>query len=540
VGTQLLKNTYNDLEIQNKLGEICYWMEATGSAFFKDIWDPAQGEVIAQIDTGQGVEEIREGDLDALVCPAQEILPDSCYKQDVKQCRSIIHAKTYDVDEIEEIFGVRVDPEETTAMQLQKSMMGIGGLGYGQGGFYFITSRLKNHAIVKEYWERPSKKFPKGRLIIVCSNKRLYYGDLPYPVGKDYKLDLPFRKVDCITRGGVFFGKTVIERLIPVQRRYNALKNRKAEYLNRAAIGQWTVMKDSVDLDVFELDSGSPGAIHEYERGASKPEPVQYPALPSTFETEENSLLQEFNRLSGVSELSKLSTAPAGVKSGVALSIALDQDDTRLSSTAGNIAQFLVENGKVWLRMCKKFVQGVRTLRSIGRNNVVELMDWTAADIRSDDVVIEEVSALVESPAQRRAMVFDLLESGLFLDPDTGHVSKETRAKILEIIEMGNWETADDDDELHISKAERENRKMQDGIAAVPVDYDDHVLHINRHNKFRLTTDYEELLAQNPLIDQMFQAHIEMHMLYMAQPAQQAAMAQTMLQQNPGGGESAA
>jgi len=529
VGSQLLKNTYNDQEIQDLLGTCYVWMESCGSVLMKNTWDPSKGEIVAKVLMGEGEgeeEELREGDLDVIVCPPQEIYPDSCYHERVKQCRSIIHARAYHVDEIEEFWGVKVDPEEITAMQLQKSMMGIGGLGYGLGGFHFVTAKLKDHAIVKEYWERPSKKFPKGRLIIVSGGKLLYQGPLPYPVGEDNKPALPFTKVDCIKRAGVFWGKTVCERLIPIQRRYNALRNRKAEYLNRAAIGQWLVEDGSVDEEIFEQEAGAPGAVHIYQRGFNVPKLADTPNLPNAFETEEASLLQEFSMISGVSEISRQSHAPPGVKSGVALSIALEQDDTRLSTTAANIERFLIDNGKQWLRMYKAFVNGVRTLRIIGRNNVVELLDWTASDIRSDDVVIEAFSALAESPAQRRQLVFDLLESGLFINPETGQIDKETRNKILEIIEFGNWEAIDDDDELHISKAERENREMQQGALPTPVNYDDHVLHISRHNKFRLTTDYEEMVMQNPVLDQLFQQHVDMHIAFLARAQMQMMQGQ--------------
>jgi hypothetical protein len=519
VGTQLLKNVQKEQEIGIKTGILYAWMEACGTAFMKHIWNNAKGEVIAKIqaiDEKKQVreEEIREGDIDVTVVPPQEIFPDSSYRDDISNCKSIIHAKAFHIDDIFDIWGIEVDPEDVSAMQLQRSMLGIGGLGYGQGGFRFQNTRLKDHAIVKEYWERPSRNFPQGRLIIVCSGKLLYFGPLPYRTGDGYELDIPFTKVDCITRPGVFWGRTVVERLIPVQRRYNALRNRKAEYLNRVAIGQWIVEEESTDVDYLEQEAGAPGAIFTKKRGYADPHPVETPSLPAQFDKEEASLLNEFSMISGVSEISRQSEAPPGVNSGVALSIALEQDDTRLSSTAGNIENFFVQSGKKWLRLYKQFAVFERTLRSVGKNNLVEVMDWSAADIKSDDVIVEPFSAIVESPAQRRQMVFDLLKTGLFNDPETGGIDKETRHKILEMIELGHWESADDDDELHINKAERENRLMQKGSIQNVVNYDDHVLHVAQHNRFRLSTEYEELVRRNPVIDSIFQHHINIHLQY--------------------------
>lgn len=529
VGTALLKNIYYDQGITNMLTEFMTWMESCGSVFSKNVWDPTKGPLVgyatdqeiadaeqftADIQALEGMEEIREGDLDVLVVPPQEIFPDSSYRQNVPNCRSIIHARSYHIDDIYDIWGIKVSPEPTTVLQLQRSMVGTGGLGYGLGGFQFNSTTLKDSALVKEYWEAPSRKHKNGRLLTVIRGQLVNSGELPYPVGEDNKPAIPICKCDCIERAGVFWGKSVIERLIPVQRRYNAIRNRKAEYMNRVVIGGYWVQENSVDIDIMEREVGGPGFIGEYKPGSSPPLPIQPGQWPSAFDNDETACLNEINALSGVSDLSKLSKAPPGVKSGIALNVAAEQDDTRLSTTAGNIEIFLAENGKQWLRMYKHFATGIRTLREIGENNIIEIIDWTGADIKSDDVIVEPVSMQLESPAQRRQFVFDLLSAGLFIDPDTGRITKEMRSKIFEMIQLGNWESGDGDAQLHTSKAERENLKLVEGQFSPPDVYDDHVLHIHRHNNFRLTTDYEELRAQNPLLDMIFQQHVMLHLAY--------------------------
>lgn len=531
VSNQLLRNYHYDEEIQSKLGEIYAWLESGGTVLMKNLWNKNKGRLVARMmvpdQDGEKEVEIYEGDLDSIICNFFEIFPDSSFNQNIEDCRSMIHSRAYHVDFIDEEWGQKVDPEETTTMQLQKNMIGLGGIGYGTGGFHFGTGKLKDNALVKEYTEIPSKKYPQGRLIIVSNKKLLLYEEkLPYEVGSDGRLGLNFTKVDCIKRPGCFWGRTVTERLIPVQRAYNSLRNRKQEYLSRCAIGEWNVEENSVDIDTFEAEAGAPGAVHVFKKGFNAPQMVQNASLPNTFETEETNLLQLFSQLSGVSELSRQSKADAGLKSGVALQIALDQDDTRLSITAGNIEQFLIQNGKQWLRLYKSNAKGMRLLRAVGKNNVVELMNWEASDIKSDDVIIEAGTALAESLAQRRQMVFDLLNTRLFIDPDTGKINKEMQAKIFEMIELGNWEDGDDDTELHIQKAERENRALTQNNLVQPTVYDDHFIHVQRHNNFRLTVDYEEMLAQNPQIDMIFQQHVDMHLNLMR-------MGQQLMQQPP-------
>ena len=539
VGTGLAQHTYRERRIQRAQARGNAWMESTGTVFDKNIWNPQSGPIIGAVEHGDDVDlglpvmpdEVRAGDLDVAVASSFELYPDSSYRDDLDDCHSIIHAKAYHVDEVLEYWNVVVTPESLSAIQLEPAEAGSGGLGYGgSGGFRYKTSEMDDHVLVKEYWEKPSRVHPDGQLILVAGGKLLHAGPMPFRVGEEGKLDFPFVRRVCVERPGCFWGRSIVERLIPVQRRYNALRNRKAEYLNRTALGQWTAEDGAVDLEDFEKRAGEPGAVLVYQRGYARPEPVEMKPLPVAFQTEEQALLQEFSMLSGVSEMSRHSEAPAGVKSGVALAIALEQDDTRLTLTANNIEKALVESGKQWLRLYKQFVQDERVLKLVGENNVVEVLAWTGADIRSDDLIVEPVSAALESPAQRRQMVFELLTTGLLNDPETGVIDRETRAKVLEMIELGNWETADHFDQLQIARAERENLVIEEGQMAQAASYDDHVIHINRHTKFRLTVEYEAKVAANPQMGALFDAHVAQHLQYLApamgeQPAAPSAAA---------------
>jgi hypothetical protein len=533
VSNQLLKDLQYNKNMMSKIVECYFWSESTGTAVMKNPWNPNKGKVVAMDqqqgqDGGQTEKAVREGDPDPIVCSPFEIYPDSCYHQNIEDCRSMIHAKAFHVDAVQEMWNQKVDPEEAVVTQLKKNELGLGGLGGNRVGFSFTTAKLENNALVKEYSEIPTSKYPQGRLIISASKKLLHYGPLPFPVGDDNELAIPFVKAECIKRIGCFWGKTVVERLIPVQRSFNALENRIEEHLNRVGIGQWTVEQNSMDdMDTFESEASAPGAIHEYKKGFAKPEPVSFPSLPPDFEFKRRALLQQFSMISGVSEMSRQSQAPPGVKSGVALSIALDQDDTRLATTAQNYESFYVCNGKQWLRLYKAFVQGYRLLNSVGKNNIVDVMEWQSSDVSSDDVMIEAGTANSESLAQRRQMVFDMINSPLLTDPDTGKIDKQKQAKLLEMIEFGNWEDYTEDSDLHIQKAERENKGIEQGQQPRFVPYDDHIIHIPRHNKHRLTVEWEELVSQNPMLEQIMQMHVEQHLAAMQPMIQPEQMPET-------------
>lgn len=555
VSSSLLQSTWYDGNMDVIWDDLCAWTELTGTALIKNAWNKDKGRTVMIMrvpkeqqenkasngDTEQASEmlegdyeevELKEGDMDVCIVSPYEFFPDNNYAASLQACHSIIHAKAYDIRDIEEIWGVKVDPEKVDVMSLQQMQAGLGGVGYSVGGYRGKSMQLKSHAVVKEYYERPTKKYPNGRFIVVANKKVLSLSELPYKVGDDEKRDFPFVLARSIKKPGQFWGASVLERIIPIQRRYNALRNRKAEYLNLVAIGQWYEPEGALDEDV-ELDN-SPGNIIRYRPASGKPEPVSFPNLPASFENEIQTLLNEFTAISGVSELSRYSQAPSGVKSGVALSIANEQDNTRISNTASNLAQCVKIMGKQWLRLYRQFVQEPRVLRTVGRDKDVEVSDWTVSQLKSDDVIIENSSALAETPAQRRQMVFDMLGGGLFNKEEASPISNEAREKILEMLEFGNWEGSMlEVHRLQEQKAKRENMRFKQAQPTLLNDYDDDAVHIEVHNRLRMSAEYEDLLnsQQGLEVDQMVREHIAMHeqrimMRQMQQLQQQIAMQQ--------------
>lgn len=484
------------------------WMEATGTVFRKNAWSQNKGQVVGQLEqtdaTGQPsgqTDEIREGDLDPEVVSPWEIYPENIYAP-WRRNKSIIHARAYSIDEIYETWGVEVQPEPCDSYTLQSSTSGARIQGTTGLQYRLVTVKLERHAIVKEYMERTSKKYPQGRLIVIANRVLLYQGPLPYAVGRDNKPDLNIVPMYCIKMPGRFFGTAVLDRLNPVQQRYNSLRNRKAEYLKRAAIGQLVVEEGSlVNMDEIEYNGLSPGQIFIRARGlGSDPHYMEFPALPTAFDTDIQQCLQEMSALSGVSDLAKMSEAPAGVKSGIALQLAIEQDETRLSTTAGHIEEARIEDGKQRLRMYKQYASGPRVARISSRSEV-EIIDWTGSDIRSDDVIIEGGSGLAESLAQRTQRIMELHQGGLLNDPNTGKLSREGRSKILAMLEFGFWEgAADGDYELQASKARRQVARIKSGQLPTAASYDDPAVHLEVLHHWMLSAEFEEMAAANQTI----------------------------------------
>lgn len=65
----------------------------------------------------------------------------------------------------------------------------------------------------------------------MADKKILYIGELPYVNGAEGRRGIPFIRQTSIAEAGAFFGSSMVQRLIPVQRAYNAVKNRNRNFL---------------------------------------------------------------------------------------------------------------------------------------------------------------------------------------------------------------------------------------------------------------------------------------------------------------------
>lgn len=489
LSTKILTAIEDECNLSTLTREGNAWSEVCGSVFYKVSWDTEKGKLIAK---SKRKGDIKEGDVTVSVVPPFEIYPDSLNASDLSSCRSLIHARAYSVDEVFDRWGVEVKGETVNVFTMDTATV-LGGLGYSATIPKTIAGAKDNHVIVIEKYIAPTKRNPHGRLIIVAGDKLLYYGDMPYRCGADGKPDFPFVRQTAILQAGSFFGISVIERIIPVQRAYNAVKNRKHEYMNRIAMGVLAVEDGSVDCDNLEEEGLSPGKILVYRQGSNPPRMVDQGSVPTDFLYEEKQLLDEFNMISGVSEVMQYSQAPTSSTSGVALDLLIRQDETRLSVSADSLRNAIKTIGQIILRLYRQFATKPRLKRISGALGEVECASFCSSDITSDDLIFETENELLDSPSSRRAMVIELIKLGLLTD-ENGKLSPRMKAKALEILGFGAWEQAQDLTELHVKVARAEN--LNAGSVELKVsETDDHDVHISEHTAQLLRTPNDALAS---------------------------------------------
>lgn len=477
------------------------WSETCGSAFYKVTWDDNGGRRVA---VGEDGAPVFEGEVSVTPVAPFEIFPDSLATESVEELDSVIHARAVTCDYVYGKFGVAVKGEPMSGLVLKGYAEPSSGKLPFVGGATGLQSQREGVMLIERY-TKPDSTHPDGRLEIVAGGKLLYEGVLPYKNGERGERVFPFIKQDCIPLPGAFFGASVIDRLIPIQRAYNAVRNRKHEFLNRLSLGVLTVEDGSVDIDELAEEGLQPGKVLVYRQGGKAPELLDTGNIPAEFAAEEAWLEKEFAMISGVSDLSQNST-PVRVTSATGLQLLLSQDESRLAATVVSIERALKEASRHILRLYRQFAGTARLMTLTGEDKRTQVYYFNAADLAVNDVQFEAQDAT--SPEEKRATLLKLYEAGILTDGD-GKLSAENKNRVLEAFGFGSYENARDISSLHINKASEENIEMR--RAEVEVDeYDDHGLHITEHTRFLLSAEWKRFAGKEE-VKRRYLAHIKAH-----------------------------
>lgn len=503
---EILNSVANRLNLTDLEKTATTWSEICGTAFYKIVWNTNTGRMVATDELGNA---IREGDVQVEVVSPFEIFPDNLACERMEDVKSIIHARAVEIDEVRSQWGIDVDSENVYAFTLDSQSNNLGGLGYNAHINKVANVELKNHCVVIERYIRPTKDFPLGRLTIVAGNKLLFDGDLPYINDELNNRTFPFVKQISNYIPGSFFGVSVVDRLIPLQRAYNAVRNRKHEYFNRSVMNVLAVEDGSIDTEALEMEGLSPGKVIVYRQGSKIPEIMQNPALNLNFDEEEERLLSEFKTVSGVSDMMTDSYANYTNMSGVALELLAEQDITRLATAIDSTKLAVKTLAKYILRLYKQFAVVPRLLKITGEAGDVQMYYWDQNEICSDDVVFDASTDTMDSLGQKRTMLLDLIKEGLMYDEE-GKFSQSMRKKCLDLLGFGMWENAVDIHSLQINRAKEENIAIANNQDVKILPIDDHKIHIDEHTAYILGGEIKKKINSQKIIEKLLK-HIEEH-----------------------------
>lgn len=523
--TSVLQHTQKVTDFESKKNTSIGWNELTGNCFWLSWWDKDKGEKYAVEQTldidANGEQKNTEtayyqGDLDYGLITPYELYPESIFKQTVEAQRSIILEQVKTVDDIYDLYGVKVEGTNVETFELTPIGSG-GGFGYENTTVTIGHRTIDNAEKVITYFERPSKHKPNGQMIIIIGDKHLvYYGDLPYS-------RIPIVQSVCIEVAGQFFGKSAIERMIPIQRAYNGCVNRIHEFIKQVAIGSYIVEEGSIDIEFYEQEGQAPGAYLVYKQGSQPPVPIQNGTLPHEIMTERYNLKQDMEYAAGVSQLMVYGQAPSGVTSGKALDNLMEIDNTRLSLTGDHIRNAVKKLAIMWLEIYKKYATTHRIVNYVGANNIGKAIVWSHEDINSYDVEYTTENELLMSEDAQKQRFFDMYNIGMFADDD-GRIPMRVKLRALEYSKVGNYSDIMNINLLQMQAAQRENVFFENGVIPEVSDFDEHEIHIEEHLRYILQMDFQLLKHKKPEYAEALENHLRQHKDIVAQEQQQMMM----------------
>ena len=528
VSTSVLQYTQKATDFESKKDTMIYWNELCGNCFWLSWWDKDKGELFGtetEIELDEsGVENKKErafyqGDLDYGLITPYEVFPESVFKQGVESQRSIILEQVKSVDDIYDLYGVDVEGSAIETFELTPVASG-GGLGYENTVISIGHRTAENAEKVITYFERPSKHRPYGLMIVIIGEEHLvYYGDLPYS-------RIPLIQTVCHEVPGQFFGKSVIEDLIPLQRTYNGCINSIHEYIKRLSLGNLLTEEGSIDIEEYEEHGLEPGAFLVYKNGTNPPVPVQNGTLPAEIMTERYNLRSDMEYVAGVSQLMVNGNAPQTNMSGTALNTIMEMDNTRLSLTGDHIRNSIRRLSVLWLEIYKRYATTHRIVNYVGTNNIGKALVWSADDINSYDVEYLTENELLMSEDMQKQRFFEAYNLGLFTDAD-GRIPERVKLMALEFMKIGNYTDIMNINSLQIQAAQRENVFFENGIVPEVSDFDEHDIHIEEHLRYVLQMDFQVLKFRKPEYAAALENHLKEHKA-VAEAEKQREMAMQM------------
>lgn len=538
IGTKLLEYCQSATDFPDQINQLLQWAEICGTAFTVSWWDKNRGDVIAEMQVeAEGQESrripVRLGDVSFGLLSPYEVFPESLTVQNVEDQHDIIVEQVFDVDTVRDVWGLDLKGETCETYVITPESNAESGHGHSHSTMGVSRAQRDGCARVVTYYERPTTRHERGRMIVIIGDRIVFYGDLPAGV-------MPIVVFKSKEKPGLFFGTSPVEALIPLQRSYNELQNKIMDYAHAVTNAPMKSPIGALDLDEIERNGGvRTGDIIEYDQQYGEPHYFEVPGFPAEIIGQRNQLAQDMEYTAGVSQLMVYGAA-ANSASGKALDTRREIDMTRMSLTADNIRNAVIEMARIWLKLNKAYSVGYRTMLIAGDDDMGGIWTWCADDINSYDVEYEADNELRYSADQQREDFLQAFQLGLFAD-ERGLVPEEIKRRAWEMFRAGKLADVTDIKDQQRKNAQREVVYFQNGVLPEEDKYADDDIHVEEHIRFALSNDYRLLKKRSPHWAAVFDQHIDEHMRKIAQREQkkQAQAAQMQqLSQAPRGGAS--
>ncbi len=477
---QILGAMWEKLEVNKKRIPLYMWVQQCGHAWIKTYWDTNLGKVMVDPMTGE-VEF--EGDVDIGIRSPFEVFPDPMAKNE-DDMQFLYEAKVrklqYFKDHYEKGHLVKEEGAWLLSAQFEQRINSLNSRGPSQGG---MQDALKDSAIELIKYEKRTKKYPEGRMIIVANG--ILLEEKPLPIG-----EIPWAKFDDVVIGGKFNSEAMATHLRPLQDQYNETVRRRAEWTKNLLAGKYTAARGS-GLQQESMNDQS-GEIIYFDPvptapDGGRPQALSIPNIPQWAYAEEDKLTQQFNDVSGISEVSR-GTLPSASIPAIGMQLLTEQDDTRIGVMTEQHESAWAKVGSHMLKFVEKNYLMPRKLKIAGTNLQYTIKDVTGDQLRGNtDVKVIRGSTLPGSKTLKRQEILNAYNQGLLGDPNDPKVKE----KVLGSLEFGDVAEIWQDYGLDMAQIKKGIEQLEQGVEIMPSEFDNQALWLVELNRVRKSDKFD-------------------------------------------------
>lgn len=519
LGIEIIDYIFEKQNFTEKRQDVLMCAMQAGVSYLQTCWDPMLGEPMFDPESEEMIGY--EGDVRLEPLNFFEVFPDPLAKT-LDDAQWWIRAKVRKLDYFKERYelGNLVKEEDawlqSSLWDLKANAITATGIAGAQ-----TAEQTKNSAIELVYYERRSKEYPKGRMVICASGVMLE--DKEMPIG-----EFDVVKFDDILIGGRYNSEAIITHLRPIQDQYNITRTKMAQWIRTLLAGKYMVAKGA-GLSQEALNDDTEVLEYNAVPGAPPPSAMSMPQIPSFVYEDIRTLDGEFDQVSGIGETMQGNAESASMPfRGMALLV--EQNQTRISAqTSRNEVGYAKIGGHI-LKYVGKNYEMPRMMKVAGDGLGYTVKEFKGQDLNDNyDVIVIPGSTVPNSKVLKRQDIMNAYQTGLLGDP----ADPKLRAKVLKMMEFGDVAEMWKEQALDDQAVKKTIMAIEDGtidLAKPGHEWDNHQVFIQEMNTFRKTDKFENFDdLQKAQFNYVAEWHVQaLISLQNPQVAQDQAMAQHM------------
>lgn len=415
------------------------WAAICGSGFLKIWWDPDSGDLRRlylndkvekrpippeflsedeklELDRLGLFEDHRIGDVAASVVTPFALYHDwSSRDRGIAGCQWVADVQYIDIELIADRWNVDPDditPDEGTrglqnyeeAIAFMSSISGFTPLSWNTP-----EDKVRKRALYVDMWDRPNRRWPRGRRTVWAGGLVLFDGDNPYVGDLSRAAHLPYVKRDWTPHPGRFWGGSLMEDLTSPQFNTNRAREKLLAFMEVFGCPP-TFVQNNSNLSTDKMTTKA-GAIYKVDNPGQNVKVGGDPRMPPEVAQILAVTESDIHKIASQSEIDG-SKLPSQLRSGAALRTIFAERHAGLNLSVMCAHKGIRDAGRIALALGKLFYQGERVMQYVGDpGNEIVTETFTSADL-SNDLRVLSVPGIEDTPEAERQTLLDLAQIG--------------------------------------------------------------------------------------------------------------------------------